>query len=240
MHLRHRLLSKDLGGPEAEVPQHVRGELLARDPAAGRAHGPLQEALDLRHGAEVEGRVAPVVLGEDVHAPRHEALRAEHGAAGGRLVQRRVPDGVLLVVREVRAGRHEQPEEPVVALEGRPVQRAVLLPGGAAAVGRGRAALQQRPRQRLVAVRGGPDEAAPLAAVLVARVGALLQEPQRRGRGVRLAGLQQGRAEAVAGGDLVLLALLLLPGGAPIGAHAPACSQAGGVGGGAQGREGRA
>mmetsp|Transcript_5152 Transcript_5152/g.16098 ORF Transcript_5152/g.16098 Transcript_5152/m.16098 type:complete len:255 (-) Transcript_5152:18-782(-) len=210
MHLRHRLLSKDLGGPEAEVPQHVRGELLARDPAAGRAHGPLQEALDLRHGAEVEGRVAPVVLGEDVHALRHEALGALQGAARRGLVQRGVADGVFLVVREALRGRHEEPQDLQVALEGGPVQRAVLLPLDLALrlivvlVNVCGVVLDQEPRQRLVAVGGGPDERAPLPAVLAAGVRGLLDQPHGLLRAVALAGLQQLGVER-----LVLLRAIL-------------------------------
>mmetsp|Transcript_13983 Transcript_13983/g.41681 ORF Transcript_13983/g.41681 Transcript_13983/m.41681 type:complete len:283 (-) Transcript_13983:63-911(-) len=91
-------VAEDVQGPRAEVSQHGGGELLARGLTSSLLHGLLQKALDLRHSAEGVGCVSSVVLREDVHALRHEALGALQRAARGRLVQRSVADGVPLVV----------------------------------------------------------------------------------------------------------------------------------------------
>ena len=48
--------------------------------------------------------------GGDVHPARHQALGALQRAPRGRLVQRRVADGVRLVVGEALRGGHEEPQ----------------------------------------------------------------------------------------------------------------------------------
>mmetsp|Transcript_106895 Transcript_106895/g.312527 ORF Transcript_106895/g.312527 Transcript_106895/m.312527 type:complete len:234 (-) Transcript_106895:180-881(-) len=196
----HRLedggLAEDVERPGAEVSQHGRGELLAGGLAGSLLHGLLQEHLNLRDGAERIRRVPAVVLREDVDALRHEALGALQRTTSCCLVQRGVADGVLLVVRKALGRRHEQPQDLQVAFEGCPMQGAVLLLLDLALrlivlVHISRIVLDQESGERLVAVGGGPNERAPLPAVLAARVGPLLDEPEGLLRVVALASFEQ-------------------------------------------------
>mmetsp|Transcript_111401 Transcript_111401/g.311351 ORF Transcript_111401/g.311351 Transcript_111401/m.311351 type:complete len:256 (+) Transcript_111401:570-1337(+) len=160
MELGHGRLAEAVQRLGAQVAHHCGRELLLRGLASLALHGLLQQLLHLRHGAQGKRCVAAVVLGEDVDPLGHEALGAIQRASRRRLMQRGVAYCVPLVVRQ--ALPHQQPQDLQVALEGRPMEGAVLLLRDLALrlvvlVHLGRALDDEDPRQNIVAVVGRPD-----------------------------------------------------------------------------------